>query len=88
MRSEGTQKLTVHGHLDQVQHDKVRQLDGIDELTVGFQAPGVDQLHQQAQQIGLVNPRCRDTRGLGRNAVDKSIQHPLVDGSDGHQIFA
>ena len=85
---QGAQQLPLNGHPDQLGHDMVRQLDGIDDLTGGFQVACIDQLHHQAEKIKLVDSGGRDIRGLSGNALQKGVQRPLVDGSEGHQIFA
>src|ERR1039458_1786688 len=54
-RSESMHQLTVDGHLDQCEHDVIRELDGIDELADGFKMFYVNELHQQAQQFRRVD---------------------------------
>ena len=86
--SESAEQHSVDCHLHQLGDDVDRQLDGFDELTAGFKAARIDQLHQQAHEVKVFDSRGLDVCGLGRNAMQKGIEHTLLDGADGHQIFA
>ena len=86
--AQSAQQHAVDGHLHQFGHDVVRQLDGVDELAAGFKSACVHDLHEQAHQVELVDSRGRNVCGLGGNAMQKSIEHTLVNGSDGHQVVA
>ena len=80
--------MPVHGHVNQIRHNVIRQLDGLHVLAAILQVARVDQLHQQAQKLGLVDPRCLHRLRLDGNALQKILQHLLVNGANGHQVVA
>ena len=86
--AQGTQQLPIDGHLHQVEHQVVRELDGVDELAIGFKASRVDELHQEAEKIAVVKTGGRKIGRLGRNAMDEGLERALFDGADGHQVVA
>ena len=64
-----------------------RQLDCIRKIPGGLQPPGVDQLHQQADQLALVDAGCFNTCGLNGRFVDEGIQRRLGDVTSGDQMI-
>ena len=86
--AQGAQQLAVDGHLHQFGDDVIGQLDGLDELAGGLKPAGIHDLQQQAHQIELVDSRGLDAGRFGGNAMQKSLEHPLVNGADGHQAIA
>ena len=65
----------------------VGQLDGLDELAARLQASRVDELHQQSQQIPLVDAGGLDVGRLGRNAIRKASS-ALLDRPQINQVIA
>jgi hypothetical protein len=72
----------------QIEDKVIGQLDCIFELTNRLQPLGVDQLHQQRNQVGGFEAGRRDVRRAGRHSVDKRVQVRLRNRADGNEIIA
>ena len=74
--------------MGQVDHDRHWQLDCLRILSDGAQTEGINRLHEQGQQFRFLDAGGCNILGFLRNAVDKPIQHRLVDGADGDKVVA
>jgi hypothetical protein len=54
-RAQRAKQRAVHCHVHQVQHQVIGQLDRFHKLAIGLQTSRVDELHQQGQQLVLVD---------------------------------
>ena len=86
--AQGAQQLAVDGHLHEIEHKVVGQLDGVDELAVGFKPPGIDEFHQQAEQIAIVEASGRKIGGFGGDAMDEGLERALRNSPDHDEVLA
>src|ERR1035437_36358 len=75
----GVDKLALRGYANQFDDDVGRQLDRIRKLPRRLQPPRVNQLHQQAYKLLLVEAGSLNTFGLNRRFIDESIQRLAAD---------
>jgi len=82
------QQLALDGHADEIEHEVIGQLDGVDELAGGFEAIAIDEFEQQAHQVDFVDAGRADVGRLGGDSMQKGVEFFLGDGSQGYEIVA
>ena len=87
-RTEGLKQLALDSHADEIENDVIGQLDGVDELTGGFESIAIDEFQQKAHQVDFVDAGGADIGWLGGDAMQEGIELFLGDSADGNEIVA